>query len=53
MFGWSHFVGSHGARVGMMSFGASAPLQELQKTFGFTPEHVAAAAKQVLASAAP
>ena len=52
MFGWSHFVGIGGGRVGMTSFGASAPLQELQKKFGFTPEHVAAVAKQVLASAA-
>ena len=33
----------------METFGASAPLQELQKKFGFTPENVVAAAKQQIA----
>jgi transketolase len=32
----------------MKTFGASAPLKELQKKFGFTPEHVVAAAKELL-----
>ena len=32
----------------MKTFGASAPLKELQKKFGFTPEHVVAAAKAQL-----
>ena len=32
----------------MRTFGASAPLKELQKKFGFTPELVAAAAKEQL-----
>ena len=34
--------------IGMHTFGASAPLKELQKKFGFAPEHVVAAAKQQL-----
>jgi transketolase len=32
----------------MKTFGASAPLKELQKKFGFEPEQVAAAAKELL-----
>ena len=37
--------------IGMHTFGASAPLKELQKKFGFTPEAVAAAAREVLGAA--
>ncbi len=47
-FGWDRYVGPEGARIGMETFGASAPLQELQKKFGFTVEHVAAAARAQL-----
>ena len=47
-FGWSHYVGPSGQRIGMKTFGASAPLKELQKKFGFTPEHVVAVAKEQL-----
>jgi len=47
--GWSRYVGSHGHSIGMDTFGASAPLQELQKKFGFTVENVVAAAKQQVA----
>ncbi|MBI5364510.1 MAG: transketolase [Planctomycetes bacterium] len=50
-FGWSRWVGDHGAVIGMTSFGASAPLPELQKKFGFTVENVVATAKQQLALA--
>jgi transketolase len=32
----------------MKTFGASAPLKELQTRFGFEPDHVAAAAKELL-----
>ena len=35
-----------GHSIGMRSFGASAPLKDLQKKFGFTPEQVVAAAKE-------
>jgi hypothetical protein len=34
----------------MTTFGASAPLQQLQQKFGFTAEHVAAAARQAIGS---
>jgi transketolase len=49
--GWARYVGSSGQSVGMETFGASAPLKELQKKFGFTPEHIVAAAKQQIARA--
>jgi len=48
-FGWERYVGPTGARIGMETFGASAPLKELQKKFGFTVEHVVAAARSQLA----
>jgi transketolase len=47
-FGWDRYAGGH---VGMKTFGASAPLKELQKKFGFTPEAVAAAAKEEIRKA--
>ncbi|PYP97984.1 MAG: transketolase [Gemmatimonadetes bacterium] len=47
-FGWERYVGSEGARIGMETFGASAPLQELQKRFGFTVDRVVAAARAQL-----
>jgi transketolase len=45
-FGWERYVGLGGAIIGMRTFGASAPLKALQKKFGFTPDHLVAAAKQ-------
>jgi transketolase len=47
-FGWHRYVGSAGEIIGMKTFGASAPLKELQKKFGFTPEYVVTAAKEQL-----
>jgi transketolase len=47
-FGWTRYVGSTGHIIGMKTFGASAPLKELVKKFGFTPDHVIAAAKEQL-----
>ena len=47
-FGWERYVGLAGKCIGMQTFGASAPLKELQKKFGFTPDAVVAAAKEVL-----
>ena len=49
--GWAQYVGANGHSIGMETFGASAPLKELQKRFGFTPENVVAAAKQQIAKA--
>jgi transketolase len=50
-FGWERYVGPSGARIGMMTFGASAPLKELQKKFGFTVDRVVEAAHGQLAPA--
>ena len=46
--GWDRYVGLGGHTIGMRTFGASAPLKELQKKFGFTADSVVAAAKQQL-----
>ena len=45
-FGWARYVGPTGCAIGMTTFGASAPLKDLLKKFGFTVEHVVAAAKE-------
>ena len=50
-FGWDRYVGPTGQVIGMKTFGASAPLKELQKKFGFQPERVVAAAKTLLGKA--
>jgi transketolase len=47
-FGWAKYVGATGESIGMRSFGASAPLKDLVKKFGFTPERVVAAAREQL-----
>jgi transketolase len=49
-FGWDRYIGEKGRVIGMHTFGASAPLKELQKKFGFVPDQVVAVAKEVLAS---
>ena len=48
-FGWHRYIGLTGAAVAMTTFGASAPLKELQKRFGFTVEAVVDAARKQLA----
>ena len=47
-FGWERYVGTSGRVIGMNTFGASAPLKELQRKFGFEPDAVVGAAKQQL-----
>jgi transketolase len=47
-FGWERYVGDAGCIIGMKTFGASAPLKELQKKFGFEPDLVVASAKELL-----
>ncbi len=44
-FGWERYVGKHGSVIGMTTFGASAPLRELQRHFGFEPHKIVATAK--------
>ena len=48
VLGWERYVGAAGRVIGMTTFGASAPLKELQRKFGFEPERVVAVAKEVL-----
>jgi transketolase len=43
-FSWERYVGLDGARIGMRTFGESAPLQKLMQKFGFTVDAVVAAA---------
>jgi transketolase len=48
ILGWERYVGDSGRVIGMNTFGASAPLKELQRKFGFEPDQVILAAKQQL-----
>ena len=48
VLGWDRYVGAAGQVIGMKTFGASAPLKELQRKFGFEPERIVAAAKELL-----
>jgi transketolase len=48
ILGWERYVGDSGRVIGMNIFGASAPLKELQKKFGFEPDQVVMAAKEQL-----
>jgi transketolase len=51
VLGWDRYVGREGLVIGMKTFGASAPLKELQRKFGFEPERVVAAAMELLGRA--
>jgi transketolase len=51
-FGWERYAGLRGTRIGMTTFGSSAPLKDLLTKFGFTPEKVLAAAKAQIERAA-
>jgi len=46
--GWDRYVGPDGVKIGMHTFGTSAPLKDVQTKFGFTPDKVAEAAKELL-----
>src|SRR6202140_2878980 len=48
IFGWAHYAGPKGRIIGMHTFGASAPLKDLQKKFGFTSDAVLQAARELL-----
>jgi transketolase len=50
VIGWDRYVGTTGAKVGMNTFGSSAPIKDLLTKFGFTSASVLAAAKQQIAS---
>jgi transketolase len=46
--GWERYVGQDGRIIGMHTFGASAPLKELQKKFGFEPDRVVDVVRKLL-----
>jgi len=46
--GWDRYIGPEGRMIGMHTFGASAPLAELQRQFGFEPDRVVSVAKEML-----
>ena len=48
IMGWAQYTGPKGRIIGMRSFGASAPLKDLQKKFGFSADAVAQAARELL-----
>jgi len=50
-FGWERYVGPAGKIIGMHRFGASAPIKDLLKKFGFTADHVVAVAREAMAAA--
>ena len=49
VIGWDRYAGAAGAKIGMRTFGSSAPLKDLLTKFDFTPAHVLAAAKEQIA----
>ena len=51
VLGWDRYVGAAGRVIGMKTFGASAPLKELQRKFGFEPERVVAVAMELIGRA--
>jgi transketolase len=52
ILGWTRYTGLRGHIIGMRTFGASAPLKELQRKYGFMPENIIAAAKEQVEKAA-
>lgn len=48
MLGWERYVGPAGKVIGMKTFGASAPLKELQRKYGFEPERIVELATEML-----
>jgi transketolase len=49
--GWERYVGPYGISIGMTGFGASAPIKDVLKKFGFTSEHVVSGAREAIARA--
>jgi transketolase len=47
-YGWERWAGDEGTMIGIDHYGASAPGAEIMKNFGFTAEHVTAAALRLL-----
>jgi transketolase len=51
-FGWHRWAGTDGTTIGIDHFGASAPGDLILKNFGFTAEHVTAAALRLVGKTA-
>ena len=51
ILGWTRYTGLRGRIIGMRTFGASAPLKELQRRFGFAPENIVTVAKEQVKTA--
>ena len=51
VIGWDRYAGAAGAKIGMHTFGSSAPIKDLLTKFGFTPQTILAAAKRQIAQA--
>ena len=49
--GWDRYVGTAGSIIGMETFGTSAPLKDVQRKYGFTPDRVIAVAREQLEAA--
>jgi transketolase len=49
-YGWDRYTGIHGLRIGIDSFGESAPAEELYAHFGLTVESICSRIKQKLES---
>lgn len=49
-FGWERYTGARGAIIGIDRFGASAPINDLMKAYGFTVADVLAQARALLKS---
>ena len=49
VIGWDRYAGPTGAIIGMHSFGASAPIADLMRKFGFVPDKIMQAAKAQIA----
>jgi transketolase len=49
--GWDRYVGPEGTKIGMHTFGSSAPLKDVQTKFGFTPDRVAEAVREAMVRA--
>ncbi len=48
-FGWARYTGMNGAVLALRTFGMSAPMKVVTEHFGFTPDHVVAAAREQVA----
>jgi transketolase len=46
--GWERYTGVKGRIIGMNTFGTSAPLKDIQKKFGFTPDRIVSDVKEVI-----